>query len=214
MYKPEKETLIRYLLTASCVLVTLAAFVLFFSQGLMHLGAVVRFIGILASPFLLAWLVAVITRPLNQLMVRKLHLPRSLTVLLIMLLLLGLITAMVMLVISVLSSVLSDLHNYVINIEKYAKDAFAFLVGLYDRLELDFSQLEQYIDKIQAQVGAWAGQGLDAVFSVVKATPGAVVLVFVCLVAIFYWCRDEFKVRDVLINAFPVKEKGKDTRHL
>lgn len=209
MYKLEKETVIRYLLIATAVLVTLAAFVLFFDLALPQLGIVVRFIGMLISPFAVAWLVAVITRPLNQAMVKKLHIPRSLTVLIIMLLLLGFLTAMIVLVISVLSSVLSDLSYYVVNVEQYANEAVTFLMGLYDRLELDFSHFEQYFDKLQSQIGSWAGQGLDAVFSVVKATPGAILLLFVCLVAVFYWCRDEFKVRDVLINAFPVKKRDK-----
>ena len=85
MIKKDKESLIRYLLIALIVLVISAIFVLFFDQVLPHLGAVLKFVGILIVPFVIAWLVAIITRPLNRFLIEKLHLPPTIAIMLMIL---------------------------------------------------------------------------------------------------------------------------------
>lgn len=211
MRKPTKEALIPWLMLAVIVLCGCAAFVLFFEKGLPWLGTIVRYLGVLATPFILAWLVAVITRPVTHWLVRRLHFPRSLAVLLIMLLLLALIFFMFWLIIAVISDVTADLSMYATSLESHASDLIAYVQDLYDKLELNYSQTEQVFEQLFTQLKntltSWASQGVGVVFSVIKSTPGAFVLVLVSLVAIFYWCREEDMVRDVLLSAFPKKRR-------
>ena len=203
--KQDKDTLIRYLLIAAIILVTGAAFVLFFDKVIPQIGALFRFVGVLLLPFAIAWLAAVITRPFNQFMIKRLRMPPSLAILLMMLLFFGIIALLVILVISVLAHLLSAIAVYASGLEQLPHQAMAFLGDVYTRLDLDSSQVNEYLSRYQEQIVRWASQGLSLLFSVVKGTPAALLLVFVSLVAVFYWCRDEAKVRNVICSVLPLK---------
>jgi len=203
--KQDKDTLVRYLLIAAIVLISGAAFALFYDKVIPQLGAVFRFIGVLLLPFAIAWLAAVITRPLNQFMIKKLHIPPSLAILLMMLIFFGLITLLVIIVISVLAHLLSTIAVYAASFDQLPHQAAAFLGDLYTRLNLDAGQINEYLSRYQEQIVGWASQGLSLLFSVVKGTPAALLLIFVTLVAVFYWCRDEAKVRNVICSVLPLK---------
>ncbi|NLF80109.1 MAG: sporulation integral membrane protein YtvI [Clostridia bacterium] len=211
--KQDKDTLIRYLLIAAIILVTGAAFVLFFDKVIPQIGALFRFVGVLLLPFAIAWLAAVITRPFNQFMIKRLRMPPSLAILLMMLLFFGIIALLVILVISVLAHLLSAIAVYASGLEQLPHQAMAFLGDVYTRLDLDSSQVNEYLSRYQEQIVRWASQGLSLLFSVVKGTPAALLLVFVSLVAVFYWCRDEAKVRNVICSVLPLKyrQRGFDT---
>jgi sporulation integral membrane protein YtvI len=203
--KKDKDSLVRYLLIAAIVLVAGAAFALFYDKVIPQLGTVFRFVGMLLVPFAIAWLVAVITRPLNQLMIKKLHIPPSLAILIMMLIFLGVITLLVILIISVLANLLTSVAVFAASFDELPHQAVAFFTDLYTRLNLDADQIKGYIAQYQEQIVSWASQGLGLILSVVKATPGAILLIFVSLVAVFYWCRDEAKVRNMLCNVLPVR---------
>ena len=70
---------------------------------------------------------------------------------------------------------------------------------------IDYEQIAVYLEQVKDLVVSWATQGVNILLSVAKATPEAIILIFVTLVAVFYWCRDEEKVKGVLCNALPVK---------
>jgi|GEM_PF-419835 len=208
----DKETLLRYLLIGALLLVGTATFVLFFDTALPLLEKVVRYVGVLISPFAVAWLAAVFTRPATRWLTRKLHFPRSLSVLLMELLLLGVITALVMLMLAVLADVLGDLAHYVANMERYVGDIGIRVDALFERIGMDYSTIENYLEQLKDKVASLASQGMNMALSVVRGTPGAMVWFFVVLVAVFYWCRDEEKVSEALSGAFPVKIRANARR--
>ena len=201
----DKETLIRYLLVGALFLVGVAGFILFFDTGLPVLERVIRYLGVLLSPFAVAWLAAAVTRPATKWLSKTLRFPRSLSVLLMELLLLAVITALAMLMLSVISGLLGDLSHYLANMEHYVGDIGVWVNGLFDRLGTDYSTIDYYLDQWKDKVASLASQGMGLALGVLKGTPGAIVWFFVVLVAVFYWCRDEEKVSQVLANAFPAQ---------
>lgn len=205
MLKTDKDSLVRYLLIVSIILVAGAAFAIFFEKVFPELGIIFRFIGVLITPFAIAWLAAIITRPLNDWLIKKLHLPPTVAILLMMLLFFGIVTLLIVLVISVLADVLTGLAHYVSGLDVYAKDVSIFINELFTKLNIDYEQIAVYLEQVKDLVVSWATQGVNILLSVAKATPEAIILIFVTLVAVFYWCRDEEKVKGVLCNALPVK---------
>lgn len=205
MLKTDKDSLIRYLLIAAIILICGAAFAVFFEKVFPELGMIFRFIGVLVTPFAIAWLAAIITRPLNDLLTQRLHLPPTLAVLLIMLLFFGIVTLLIVLIISVLADVLTGLAHYVSGLDIYIDDFSAFVNDLFAKLNIDYQQVAENLEQLKDQVVSWATQGVNVLWSVAKATPEAVILIFVTLVAVFYWCRDEEKIKDVLCNALPLR---------
>lgn len=207
MRKPSKENLISWLIIAAIALLVCATFVLFFEKGVYWLGKVVRTLGVLSSPFIIAWLVAVITRPLTRLLVRKLHFPPSLAVLIMLLLLLVVVVLMVWLVVAVVGDVVADFSLYVHDVEVYTGKLLNYLSDIYERLELNDESLTKLFGRLEDMAGGLARQGLDVLFSttvsVISGTPGVFIWVLVTLVATFYWCREEEVVRNALLRIFP-----------
>jgi len=197
--KKDRETLIRYLLIASIVLIGGAAFALFYDKVVPQLGTILRFVGVLFFPFAIAWLVAVITRPFNRFMIGKLRLPASLAIIILL----------IILFISILGQILTDLAKYASHLDQYTNDISALITQIYEKLNLNYDQIMGYIEQYKERIVGWASQGINVVLSVVKATPGALILILVSLVAIFYWCRDEEKVRQVVCSILPLKYRDK-----
>ncbi|MDO4581123.1 MAG: sporulation integral membrane protein YtvI [Bacillota bacterium] len=202
-----RDELLRYLLIVSIILIAFAAFALLCEVVAPNLATIVKFIGVIITPFAVAWLTAVITRPLTDWLSGKLHLPRTIAVLLMMLILLTVIVLLVMLCISVLSDIFAEVAVYFSEADQYLNDFIVYVTNVYERLNLDYQQLFQYFDTVNDRISGWAEQGLDMVFSVVSSTPQALVLILVMLVAIFYWCRDEKRVRIFLSTPFPAKRR-------
>lgn len=207
MQKPSKDQLVFWLLALAVILLALGVFVVFFEWGLSWLLTVIRYIGVLLFPFIIAWLVAVITRPITHFFVQKLRFPRSLAVLMMMLVLLALLFCMGWIVVAVLSDVVSDLSHYLGDIETYASDLVAFVTNLYQSLELNIESLQEFWPRIQDTLGDWATDGVNAIFSFVKATPGWIFIIFIAIIATFYWCREELRIRDRLVRIFPKKTR-------
>lgn len=201
----DKETLLKYLLIASLILVILGVFVIFFGHALPLLETVVLYLGVLLAPFAIAWLTAVFTHPMNKWLIQRLHLPASLAVLINELLLLGVLSLLVFLLFSVSADILSNIAHYITNLDQYAGELSAMVNALFERLGLDFSTVDVYLDRWRDNVAGFVSQGMNFVIAFAKSTPGMMVLFFVSLVAVFYWCRDEEKVRNVLCNAFPMR---------
>ena len=203
--KTDKESLVRYLLIVAIILVSGAAFVLYFTKVMPELGAILRFIGILITPFAVAWLAAVITAPLTDALIHKLHFPPSLAVLLVILIFFAVIGALIFLFVSVLVDVLGSMAQYIIDLNDMEGNLMDVVTDLYSRLGLDSQQVLAVLDQFKDKIIQFASGGFGVLVDIAKATPGAFVLVFVTLVAVFYWCRDEKKIIPVLCKAFPRK---------
>ena len=205
MNRPKKEQLVYWLLAAAVVLVGTLAFVVFFKYGLEWLGIVLKYIAMLIVPFAVAWLIAVITHPINQFLVERAKIPPSLAVLMVLLIIAGILVGMGWLVVAVVSDVLSELSYYAENLEYYTRQILEYVALLYDKLNLDLSSVEKMIDTLQDSLTKFASSGMDTAWSIVKGTPGLLVMLLVTIVATFYWSREEYRVRDFLINLSPKK---------
>ena len=205
--RPDRETLINDLLWATLILVLVALFVLFYEKGISALGMTIGFLGNLLFPFAIAWLVAVVSRPLKVFLVKRLHLPPSLAVVLMMLAMLTVLGLIVMLVISMLSELFANLAAMILTLDSTASDLLASLRDLYVKLDLDFSQVSQYLSGVTERISALASQGITIIFDVIKGTPSAFVLVLVTVVAIFYWCRDEEKIKLFIARLAPASKR-------
>ena len=203
----DKDTLVRWLMTVLIILGGVVAFVLIYDKVLPALGHIISLFGVLVFPFAIAWLVAIITRPVVNLFVDKLHFPRTLAVILLMLMILMVFTMVGMLVVSVVNDLLNTISDYVSNVNQYKTDFMAYIRQLYERLSLDIGPLQQYVDMIKADIGQLASSGMGWMISVAKGTPAVFVIIFISLVAVFYWCRDEEKIKKVIAGFFPIKHR-------
>ena len=75
MKLPPREKTASILLLLACILVGLGIFVLLCEYGLHWLGVALRGLGLITLPFIIAWLLARLTRPLVGFLKNKLHLP-------------------------------------------------------------------------------------------------------------------------------------------
>jgi sporulation integral membrane protein YtvI len=198
VWKKDTETLRRYLLICLITLVALSIAILLHRYALPLLADLLGFLGVVLFPFVFAWLAAVFTRPLVSFLCRRLRLPPSLAVLLTMIIGLGILALLFTALTMVIIEVAGQLTRYFSHQENMAAELLARLQLLLRQLNLDFAEPQTW-----AAAGNLAGQGLSLALNLVKATPALFLLILVTLVAIFYWCRDEEKVKRLLIAPFP-----------
>ena len=209
MRRLDKEDLIRYLLIAATTLLVLVCFLLFFGEVIFQIKQVVRYIGILISPFIIAWLVAVITRPMNRWLIRRLHIRSSWAVLITILLLVAIILGIVLIVFVVLAGALNALIDNVPLLYGMLMEVNDYLNELFVHIDLDVLQVDQYLSRLQNKIGEWAELGVGTVFTIAKGTPAAVIWFIVTLVAVFYWCRDEERIVYHLCHIFPTRFRSR-----
>ncbi|MEG1537045.1 MAG: AI-2E family transporter, partial [Clostridiales bacterium] len=207
MKELSKEELLRGLLIVMIVVGASVAFSLFYYGILPALGDITDFFGIIIFPFAVAWLVAIITKPVVRFLEEKLHFPRSLAVLAVMLMIVLVLTLVGMLVVSMVSDLLTTLSGYTGDVNKYTGNFMAYIQELFERLELDIGPIQQYLDIVKENISTWASQGLSWLFSVAKGTPAVFLVILITIVAIFYWCRDEGKIKGVISTFFPRRHR-------
>ncbi len=212
MRQPDKDKLIRYFLIAITALAGLVCFWFFFDRVLEQIIQIVRYIGSLVSPFIIAWLVAVISRPLNSWMIQRLHFRPSAAVLVTILLLLCIILGMVLLVAVVTAGALSSLISSMPNLNASLQELNQFVNQVFVNIDLGVLGVDQYVAQLQSKLMQWATQGVGTVFNIAKGTPAAVIWVLVTLVAIFYWCRDEERIVYQLSRLFPKRHRQRVRR--
>ena len=166
MRSPNKDDLIRYLLIAATTLLVLVCFLLFFGKVLFEIKQVIRYIGILVSPFIIAWLIAVITRPMNRWLIRRLRICPSWAVLITILLLLVIILGILLIIFVVLASALNAVMDNASLLYGMLTEANDYLNELFVHIDLDVLQVEQYLGRLQSKIADWAELGVDRVSSV------------------------------------------------
>ena len=204
----DKDTLLRYLLIAATALLVLLCFWLFFGHVLAQVVEVIRYIGILVSPFLIAWLIAVISRPFNAWLVRRLHFRPSGAVLITILLLLLLILGIVLLLVVVIAGLMNSIIDNAPMIKELLAQINEYLDSTFVNIDLGVLRFDQYVENFQTKLGDWATQGIGVIFNIAKGTPAAVIWFIVTLVAVFYWCRDEESVVYHLCRLLPQKRRA------
>lgn len=207
-FNKSAETLRHHLLLCLIALVLLLIGVVLYQYYPTILGDVFGFLGIVVFPFAFAWIAAIFTRPMVNWLHLKLHFPKTLAVLVTMLVCLavfgGLITALVLVVIDVVG----DLRIYFSDQNNSVSLLITQIQEIYNRLNMDFEQLQQWFVRIGEAASGLASQGFGYAVDFVKATPTALLLILVTVVAIFYWCRDEEKIKRVLAAPFPKRKRA------
>lgn len=198
MLKKDTETLRRYLLICLIILSVLVMAILLHRYAPPLLADVLGFLGIVLFPFAFAWLIAVFTRPLVAFLHRRLRLPSTLAVLLTMIIGLGLLTVLL----TALTVVIIDVTGRLISNYSNQENIFSYLVMLLQQLS-GYLNIDLTAPQTWAAAGDLAGQGLNLLLYLIKATPALLLLLLVTLVAIFYWCRDEETVKRLLVAPFP-----------
>jgi len=199
MWKKDTDTLRRYLMICLILLAALAIAVLLYRYGPPMLTGVLGFLGKALFPFAFAWVAAIFTRPLVDLLCRCLRLPRSLAVLLAMILCIGTLTLLLAALAVVIIYVVGEAVFYI----NQQGIAFNLLTSFSHLLDLDLGQFSFLLNSISGAAGNLARQALSLLLGLIKATPAAFLLVLVTLVATFYWCRDEETVKRLLAAPFP-----------
>ena len=198
MFKKETETLRRWLIIALIVLVALVSVVVFYTYYPTILGSMLSFLAVALFPFVFAWIVCVFTRPIVQSLQRYLRLPKTLAVCLTMLFCLGAMGALVAALILVIIGIISEVSLYFADPQNSLMLLFQQLQDFYLALDMDFSQVQEWLSLLGEAAGSLAGQGLNAAMYIVRATPVAIFMVVVTIVATFYWCRDEEVIKRLL----------------
>ena len=202
-----KDKLWTWLLFGALLLAFTASFCLLYFHALPALSNIAGFIGVLILPFILAWLTAVITRPAVAFLCDVLRLPRSFAVLVLMFFFILLLALLVMLLISVVGDVLWNVSDYVRQMKDYPQRLTDYMDNLAASLNLDPALINRYLDSWKDNIGQWASAALLFIFNVVKGTPTAFLVLLVSVAAIFYWCRDEEKIKTLLAGLLPSKRR-------
>lgn len=207
MFKKDTETLRRYLLICLITLTALCIAILLHRFGPPLLRDMLGFIGIALAPFAIAWLAAIFMQPMARALSRYLHLSYTLAVLLTMLFCLAVLALIIMALVLVVGDVVAELLIYFSDSGNSVMLLFERLQQLYSYLDINFDQLQQWLGQLADAAGSLAGQGVGIAVSIAKATPTALLLVIVSLVAMFYWCLDEEAVKRLLTAPFPAARK-------
>lgn len=165
---------------------------------------IVSFVFPLLLPFLLAMVISIIVEPLINLGLKYLKLPKSLTVTIV---LLGVIGGLAFIVIFASSRLIIELLRLTENLPSFAGywQQIMDWASVFYR-DLSGSEVEQ-IQSVMSNVGSTILQStsvfLDKMVDWVTATPNTIMVLFVTVMATFFWCRDKGLILSVLNSLVP-----------
>ena len=203
MKLPAREKSLQVLIILCCILVGLAIFVLLCESGLHWLGVALRGLGLIAMPFVIAWLLARLTRPLVSFLRQKLHLPASLSAFIITLLVLAIFVGLILLIYAITVSMLTEISGLL-------NDTDAAMARIYDQAEqffadlgIDYDTLQLYLERGADQLSDWSLELLRRLVNLAAATPQMLFVIVITIIATYFWCRDEERVNGMIIHALP-----------
>ena len=203
MKLPPREKTASILLLLACILVGLGIFVLLCEYGLHWLGVALRGLGLITLPFIIAWLLARLTRPLVGFLKNKLHLPAGVAALIITLLVLAIAVGLLWMLFAIAVSMLTDISAMMANADELLEGFYDRAEQLYATLGLDSATVQNYLGKGTQQLSTLAVRLLRGLLNVAASTPQILVVFAITLIATFYWCRDEEKVNAMITNRLP-----------
>lgn len=186
----DRETLLRYLLIVSILLLCLLCCWLLFGPLWGILGQGLRLVAALCSPFLCGWLLSMLLRPGMQWFTGRLHLSPGWAAALLLALLLLLLLGMLLLLTSTLLSLLDALLQEAPRIELFFAGLLRETEAVLARLGLGSFSLAQYGQQLQASLGEWLSRAAVRSLRLLQSGPSAMLWCLVMLLAAFYFCRD------------------------
>lgn len=208
----DNEKSLNLLYKALLCFTVLAAFVVLFYWGLPAAGEVLHFVIIAALPFVLAWLCAIISEGATDFFNTKLHMPRSLAVIILVLLAFGFIGTVLALVGARLWVELTDIAA---NISQYYYVIPDTLNWIQDKLvffniaDEEIAQLQQWLSSLFSDFGKLLSSAASGTVNIISATPAAFVFVIVFFVALFFFCRDHKGLTESFVKILPEKNRDK-----
>lgn len=205
MKKISRDTLIDWALLAGIVLSVCLALFLVIHYLLPGSGGVLASLILMLAPFLIAWLVSILTKPVVDFFNQKLHIPRALTVLLVMLILAFLIVGVLALIISRIVVEIAgktkalDMQGLIDNVFIYVQD---LLLKLDFHME-DLAVLRDWLIGQSEKIVSFLSSAAGGAISVIQSTPTILLFIIVTLVAIYFWCKDADKIENALVSLAP-----------
>lgn len=189
----DREDLSRLLLRLLIVFVAMMILIVGCNYLLPVLGRLLGFALIICLPFIIAWIIAIITRPVMRFLRHKTHLPQTLSVLLVIGGLLFLLFGFLYIIISHIAYKLSHMADELASLQQG--------LGIFsDRLHEWLSGLPggggllNQADLWKAAADFFADQ-VDKIFAslpqLLLDMPTVMLFMLVVLVAAFFFCRDE-----------------------
>ncbi|MBR5429176.1 MAG: sporulation integral membrane protein YtvI [Firmicutes bacterium] len=203
MKLPPREKLTSLLLLLGCILVGLAAFVLLCEYGLRWLGVAVRGLGLIALPFIIAWLLARLTRPLVSFLKKRLRLPAGVSALVITLLVLAVTAGLIWLLYAIALSLLTEVSSLLADADDLLADFYAQAEQFCAGMGLDFELIQEQLGRGTEQLSDLALRLLRAMINLAASTPQLLIIFFITLIATYYWCRDAENVDRMICHMLP-----------
>ncbi len=206
----DHEKLKERVLKALLVLIILACLILFVYYFAPVFSKIFFFLMILILPFILAWLIAIMTKPWVEFFVRRFHFSRKLSVLLIVVFLLAVFGTILTLIIARLINAISGFVAYLPQAQNGIYEYFEGIVRNIDKMNLaqsDLSSIQSGIDTITNAIASFANYFTQSLIGIVQGTPTGFFMVLVTVVATYFWCLDNEKVQNMLINIFPKRHR-------
>ena len=203
MKLPPREKLTGALLLLGCILVGLAIFILLCEYGLHWLGVALRGLGVIAMPFVIAWLLARLTRPLVAFLKTRLRLPAGVAALIIALLVLAVTVGLIWMLYAIAVSRLTQISTLMTDADQMLEGFYEQAEQLYATLGLDYSTIQNYLGRGTEQLSSLAVRLLRGLLNLAASTPQLLIVIAITLIATFYWCRDEEKINAMISRALP-----------
>lgn len=206
----DKETLVRYVLWAAIILMGIVSLILLYYYLFPAIGKVFVVIFTMLLPFIIAWLIAILTKPLVDFLTIRCHFPKSLSVIVMMLIVLGLVAGILSVIITRLTIIIG---GFISNLPATTNK----LMGLFDNMQDLFAWLDiktegilemnQWMVSLSDKLQLWLAGFMQWLVDTVQYTPTLLVFIIVTLLAVFYWCLDPEKVEDALVNLAPKSKR-------
>jgi len=188
---------------------------LLLSGGFLLLFWLLSQLRVVLIPFVVAYLLAYLSNPLVDLLERRLHVPRWVSALTVTVLVVGALAAILLLLIPTIVGQLVELIRQMLNSVGELR-RWLYENPLLDRLEevlpIDRQALiQQFTTFLQQQLNALTQSLPDALATVAQSIGsllGALTVLAILPMLIFYTLKDYPKLRDALISLFP-KHNGR-----
>ncbi|MCL2817327.1 MAG: sporulation integral membrane protein YtvI [Clostridiales bacterium] len=213
MKKLNREQTTDYLLKALLLLVLVLSAVFIITFLFPAFKSILKFAVIALLPFLIAWLISVLTEPLAVFMNKKLRIHKALAAIIIILLFLTLIALVCVLIFNRIMTEISnfDLDSLAASLQKIVEDIQAWLADVNENSNLAF--IQNAINSALENIGEHLRPLMEGAFNFVLATPGTVItaLIFtmVTIMAIFFMVKDSGTLQTSIFNIFPAAKRAR-----
>lgn len=164
-------------------------------------------------PFVLGLVIAIITIPLTRFLRCKLKLKNGIasiiSTLLVFVVLFFILSAIIIKVTSEVRLLLISMPNFY-TISNYIQDSIKDIRLLYDKID------PTIVSKLESQLSSFVYSGYDLIVELLKKTlsfaiglPVAMMIIFITLIATFFFTRDLPSIKDKFLNIFSVDGTSK-----